>query len=584
MTKQNIEIIDTRSGKAMRIIGWLVFAIALLYLGYVFSHEAKPVAEPRLHLNIGAKDSVTTLAPPDDKEHVHITQAIADPGFRLILQSADGKVTFDQTEEQLRAAAGPHAVDRLEGIVAEYSKSKAAESPVVTEGAVVAEALSLARTSNNTQSGQNNMWVLICFILIFMMQPGFAFLEAGLIRSTNVINVLFKNTIDTCISGIFFLVIGYSLMWNTSVGSTAWHGSVDLGWLSPSVFPNGIYPSVHFLFQLAFAMTAGTIISGGVAGRINLWAYIIITAAMSIFIYPISGSWAWSDTGWLKLDKFHDFAGCSVVHCVGGFAGLAGIILLGPRIARFRKDDPILLRGEGGKFLDAAELGGYNQAANKPHSVALATLGTFLLWMGWFGFNGGSTLAMHGVDSETGLTHAEHVGQIILNTLISGCAGGFSALIASAVWTFCTEEGEIKFDLEDVLNGTLGGLVSITASCDLFDNPLYALGIGAFGGILVFATTAALQEGWSWFKLDDPVGVIAVHAVCGTYGTLVCSLSPRVEWQVQLMGVLYISTWSFLTSYAVFWVLGRLGWLRATAREEIEGLDRSYHGKSAYRI
>ena len=234
-----------------------------------------------------------------------------------------------------------------------------------------------------TDSATDNLWVAICFFLVFMMQPGFALLQAGLVRSTNTINVLFKNVCDICIGGIFYFVLGYSIMFNFDGDGAALRGSISPGWLGNVERWDGIIPGIHFCFQLVFAMTAATICSGGVAGRIKIGAYFIATIFLTTIIYPVSGSWVWSGSGWLENAGFHDFAGSSVVHSVGGFAALAGALALGPRIARFNKLDSRLWDTSRSAVRQSIRIYRYSQSVNKPHNLGFVTLGTFLLWFGW---------------------------------------------------------------------------------------------------------------------------------------------------------------------------------------------------------
>ena len=411
------------------------------------------------------------------------------------------------------------------------------------------------------------------------MQPGFAFLESGLIRSTNTINVLFKNIIDVSLGGFFFFLVGYSLMWNTE-GVSGFAGGLSFGWLLAESTPTGILPQVHFLFQFAFAMTAATICSGAVAGRIQLAGYLVVAIVLSTFIYPISGYWAWADTGWLQGEglwgiTFHDYAGSAVVHAVGGFAALAGAQTLGSRIAKFQPDDKRLTDSPKAILLSEAQYIGYSQAVNRPHNIPLATLGVFFLWIGWFGFNGGSGLAIAGEQGK--------VGQILLNTLLSACMGGVVATLSSSIVNGKSEKKFFQIDIESTLNGILGGLVIITAGCDLITDPRWALFLGACAGFLVVTTVIILHH----LEIDDPVGAFAVHGVCGVVGTIACSFFlPNIGMQlaVQAIGLIAICSWSYFISLLLFKFLSNYDLLRVNHDDEILGLDAKYHGKPGYRI
>ena len=317
--------------------------------------------------------------------------------------------------------------------------------------------------------------------------------------------------------------------------------------------PGALNPQVDFFFQVAFAATAATIVSGAVAGRMKFGAYIIYSAVLTGFIYPISGHWKWGG-GWLDAMGFYDFAGSAVVHALGGFAGLAGAVVLGPRLGRYTPDGkPVAIPG---------------------HSLPLATLGVFILLIGWFGFNPGSQLAISGV------ANTDAVMKIAVNTLLAASAGAVLATILS--WGMFG-----KPDLSMALNGLLGGLVGITANCDGVTNGS-AIIIGAVAGASVVASIIALDK----LRIDDPVGAFPVHGVCGIWGCLAIPIFATYGLNdageqygnvaAQLVGTFSICAWAFVTMFALFFLLKAVGFLRVSPEDEERGLDISEHGMSAY--
>ncbi|MDV3351281.1 hypothetical protein QGP82_21435 [Leptothoe sp. LEGE 181152] len=434
----------------------------------------------------------------------------------------------------------------------------------------------------------NNLWLIVSFVLVVMMQPGFAYLEAGLIRSTNVINVLFKNAVDFCLGGICFFLIGYSLMWNIHPDwvlnvysyDLSFIGKPAIGWLNfSSEFPGGILPRVHFLFNLAFVGTTITICSGIVAGRIKLQAYFWLVGAITTVIYPIVGHWVWTKYGWLNQLGYYDFAGSSAVHCVGGFAGLAGAWILGPRIAKADKNELAQYR--------AAEVANYRQTENRPHNLSLSTLGTFLLLIGWLGFNGGSVGALITLSDNGMFEFNETVGTVLLNTILSCFGGGLFATITSAVINgfnnkrYKHAQHRLQFDLEHTLNGLLGGLVAITAGCDINMYPGVAIFIGCVAGISVVSIITMLNLKFFKERIDDPVGAFAVHGICGILGILAVGFL-KSNFIIQVIGVFVICSWSYLISFALFRTLKKFGHHRVSAHDELHGLDYTHHGKSGY--
>jgi Amt family ammonium transporter len=403
--------------------------------------------------------------------------------------------------------------------------------------------------------GLNTLWILITAFLVFWMQAGFALVEAGLTRAKNTTNILFKNLIDFVFATAAFWAFGYAFM----------YGSTAAGWIGTSGFfisggedVVGVPVLAFWFFQLVFAGTAATIVSGAMAERTKFSAYLIYSFFISAIIYPIAGHWIWG-AGWLWTlpfgAGFRDFAGSTVVHSVGGWLSLIGAIVLGPRIGRFAKD---------GKAV-----------AIPGHSITLATLGVFILWLGWFGFNPGSQLAIQG-------GNADAVALVAANTNIAAAAGALAAMIIS--WLFVAK----KPDLGTTLNGTLAGLVAITAPC-AYVTPLNSIFIGAIGGAIVVYGALLLEK----LKIDDPVSAVPVHLFNGIWGTLsigifgtvgIGSLMTGDTGQIiaQLIGVLAVGVWCLVTGLILFYGIKAINGLRVSAEEEIQGLDLLEHGTEAY--
>jgi Amt family ammonium transporter len=388
------------------------------------------------------------------------------------------------------------------------------------------------------------LWLILCAALVFLMQAGFLCLESGLTRSKNSINVAIKNLADFCLTTIVFWAIGFSLMFGDTV--SGWYGT---GLVLPDFSVESADTAVFFLFQVMFCGAAVTIISGVVAERLKFGAYLIVALFVSGLVYPVAGHWSWASfgggegDGFLASMGFIDFAGSSVVHSVGGWSGLALLIIIGPRIGRFGGSAPI-------------------KASNLP----LATLGVLLLFIGWLGFNGGSTLVMD-----------ESVPLILVNTIIGGSVGALAAGgLGYAVHN--------NLNVTRFMNGALGGLVAITANCFAVSTPIAAL-IGLVGGMIVVFAEDLLEK----FHLDDAVGAIPVHLAAGIWGTLATGLYGDLEVlgtglsrgeqiSVQALGVLTYAVWSFGISYALFWIVNRVFRLRVSAEHEIAGLNISEHG------
>ncbi len=390
----------------------------------------------------------------------------------------------------------------------------------------------------------DNIFLLIAAILVLFMQAGFAMVEAGFNSRKNTVNILFKNTMDLCFGAIIFWIVGYNIMYGESIlgGFLAWGGFGIDATMDPALAgPGVLHPQVDWLFQAAFAATAATIVSGAVAGRMKVSAYLVYSVILTGLVYPIAGFWTWGG-GWLSELGFHDFAGSLLVHSVGGFAGLAGAMVLGPRIGRFTgKRNPL-----------------------PAHSITIATLGVFILIIGWYGFNPGSQLAF------SGTANIEATMLIAVNTTLAACAGGvFSILLA---WYI-----EKKPDLGYGLNGILAGLVGITANADMVSNAS-SLAIGGIAGLLVVGGMLLLEK----LKIDDPVGAWPVHGLCGVWGGVAAGIFGTANLGVQILGSLVYPVWSFVLLFGLFSVMKALGSLRVTAEEEKTGLDVVEHGMVAY--
>ncbi|WP_435520617.1 ammonium transporter [Algoriphagus limi] len=399
----------------------------------------------------------------------------------------------------------------------------------------------------------NNVWMMLSTALVFIMHLGFAGVEAGFGQAKNTVNILFKNTVTPIIGIVSYAAIGFYLMYPgfevpgwLSFDFSGW----NMFWFSPAAadvsadYANAGYTYwTDFLFQAMFAATAATIVSGAIAERVKLGAYLIFTLFFVGIVYPIIGSWKWGG-GALDAMGFYDFAGSTLVHSVGGWGALAGVILVGPRI---------------GKYVNG-------RTVEKPGaSVPLAVIGVFLLWLGWFGFNGGSVLS-----ADPGL-----VSFVLVTTSLAACAGGLGGFLA-AYFAFK------RLDLGMVLNGILAGLVSITAGADVI-NPGAAVLVGFIGGILVVLSAILLDK----LHLDDVVGAVSVHLTCGVWGTLgvgIFSTNPEHSFMTQLIGVAVCGVTAFLSAYTIFFILKKTVGIRVSAEHERTGLDSHEHGIRGYTI
>ncbi len=403
------------------------------------------------------------------------------------------------------------------------------------------------------QTNANIIWTIIAAALVFWMQAGFAMVETGFTRAKNAGNIMMKNLMDASMGAIIYWMLGFGLMF----GATNGLFGTSQFMLSPdNATGDGQWQYTFWLFQVVFAATAATIVSGAMAERTKFSAYLLYSVVISGLLYPVFGHWAWgnlldtSQSPWLANLGFIDFAGSTVVHSVGGWAALAGAIVVGPRIGRFGKDGTV--------------------HPVPGHSLTLAALGVFILFLGWFGFNGGSTTTANGT-----------VARIIVNTFLSGCAGAIAAMVVS--W--------FRFGKPDIgmtLNGVLAGLVGITAPCAT-TTPLGSIIIGLVAGVLVFLSVLFFDK----LQIDDPVGAISVHGVCGAWGTLAAALLHEnlftgAEYDLvgqtvtQLIGIVAAFAWTFITAFILFKVIAMTIGLRASEAEELEGLDLGEHGAESY--
>ncbi|MDG1503503.1 MAG: ammonium transporter [Flavicella sp.] len=396
----------------------------------------------------------------------------------------------------------------------------------------------------------NNVWMMVCTALVFFMHLGFSFLEIGLTRQKNTINILFKNVFIICVGLLLYCLGGFNLMYpGFEEGSAGIFKFAGFGITAPeggmtAAYAGGGYTWwTDFLFQGMFAATAATIVSGAVAERIKLTSFMVFTVLYVGLVYPIVGAWKWGG-GFLDGMGFYDFAGSTLVHSVGGWAALIAIWLLGARIGKFDENGkPRVIAG---------------------HNIPLATAGVLILWLGWFGFNGGSVLSAD--PALTSLT--------LVTTCLAAAAGGVAAFVFSQILYK-------NFDLTMFLNGILGGLVGITAGADQM-TPTDAILIGAIAGVIIVLAVALVDR----LRLDDPVGAVAVHLICGIWGTLAVGLfgamASTEQFLTQLTGVAIVGAFCLATSFIILFTIKKTMGLRVSEKEEIEGLDEHEHGMSAY--
>lgn len=440
------------------------------------------------------------------------------------------------------------------------------EKPKVDPPVAPTPSVSLV-TTDDLAYAIDNVTLMLAAVLVIFMQAGFALVETGLNAAKNAVNIMFKNYMDFCVGAILFFIFGFGLMYPDLAGdqkTVLIPGVLEFGAfgipaqeLGKTVATEGArHPlgnAVNFLFQAAFCATAATIVSGSVAGRIKFSSYLVYTAVISGIVYPISGMWMWGG-GWLFDLGFKDFAGSIVVHTVGGMAGLAGAIALGPRIGKFVNGKAMPMPG---------------------HNLVYACLGVFILLIGWYGFNPGSQLVF------TGGVNVDTVMMVAVNTTLAACTGSIAGMFLS--WILFK-----KPDLTFALNGGLAGLVAITANCHCVSFPS-ALAIGAIGGVLACLGVLLLDK----LKIDDPVGAFPVHGIGGMWAGIATGLfgdpslaafSPDAPLTLttQIIGTLSIAAWALGTSLILFFALKGVGLLRVNPEEELAGLDISEHGMYAY--
>lgn len=392
----------------------------------------------------------------------------------------------------------------------------------------------------------NNVWMMVSIFLVFIMHLGFATLESGLCRSKNTVNILFKNVIIVAIGLLTYTFVGFNLMYPGAEYAGGFFGFSGFGLSLPEnglteAYNPGYTYYTDFLFQAMFAATAATIVSGAVAERVKLNAFLIFSVIYVGLVYPIVGMWKWGG-GFLAEMGFYDFAGSTLVHSVGGWASLVAVMLLGPRLGKYNG----------------------TTRAIEGHSIPLAVIGVMLLWLGWFGFNGGSVLS----------ANPGTVSLVLVTTCIAAAAG--------AVGAFITSFSIFKsYDITMLLNGILAGLVGITAGADLM-SPTDAILIGLIAGFIVVMGVILLDK----LKLDDPVGAIAVHLMCGVWGTFAVGLfgskAGLEQIKIQLIGIVTIGAFCIVAAFIILFAIKKTIGLRVSEKEEIEGLDMHEHGMSAY--
>jgi Amt family ammonium transporter len=414
---------------------------------------------------------------------------------------------------------------------------------VVWNTAAIAQGYDAPENLEQLKIVLDSIFLLIASILVIFMNAGFAMLETGFCRQKNAVNILSKNLIVFALATIAYWAVGYGLMYgegNSFIGLQGFFFGGDGTPYGDANYPEAVPPAISFLFQVAFAGTAATIVSGAVAERIHYGAFLIFSVLLVAISYPVTGHWVW-DGGWLDGIGFHDFAGSTIVHTVGGWAALMGAVILGPRFGKYSEGRINAIPG---------------------HNMSIATLGCLILWIGWFGFNPGSELAA-----------TANVPYIAVTTNLSAAAGGITA-------TFTSWIKDSKPDLSMTINGILAGLVGITAGCDAVSY-WAAVVIGAIAGILVVFSVGFFD---SVLKIDDPVGATSVHLVGGIWGTLAVGIFAANDYNIgsQLIGILAVGGFTVVFSTIVWYALNFIIGIRVSPEEEINGLDIGEHGMEAY--
>jgi Amt family ammonium transporter len=435
--------------------------------------------------------------------------------------------------------------------------AETAKEVVTAEPANISDLIAESAGLKSAENAINTMWVLVAAFLVFFMQAGFGMVEAGFIRAKNACNILTKNFVDYCSASIMFFLVGYAFMFGEGNGFIGW-----TGWcMSDSSAAGDLPVYAHWLFQAAFCGAAATIVAGGMAGRMKFHAYLLYTIVISALVYPIVGHWIWAGGGWLAQAGFKDFAGSTVVHATGGWAAFIGTIILGPRIGKYVNGKVKAIQG---------------------HNIPIASLGVFILWFGWFGFNPGSTLGLTG-------GNANIAALVAMNTNLAAAAGAITAMIT--IWVIMG-----KPDLSMIMNGCLAGLVAITAPC-AYVEPWAAIVIGVVGGVIVVLGTLLLDR----IRVDDPVGAVQVHGMNGVWGTLAVGLfgTPKLLGAessgaglfyggdggllgVQAMGTFAVVGFVIAAMGLVFLAIKMTVGLRVSRDEELRGLDVGEHGLEAY--
>ncbi|WP_339895212.1 ammonium transporter [uncultured Algibacter sp.] len=398
-------------------------------------------------------------------------------------------------------------------------------------------------------SAIDTVWVSICAAIIFLMEGGFALLEAGFVRSKNAMSIIAKVFIDITFGGIAFFMVGFGIAYGASNGWFAFDTGItenDLG------LGLTVSNKLFWFIQLGFAIAAISIVSGAVAERMKVWAYVIYVFIFCSILYPLAANWVWNPNGWLALRGFNDFAGSAAVHAMGGFAALAAAIVLGPRLGKYNQNGkPVAIPG---------------------HNLPLAAVGGFILWFGWFGFNPGSTLGAVG--------NWELIGTIATNTFLASAAGGISTI-------FYTYFKYGQIDITMTINGVLAGLVAVTAGCNVVDSGS-AIIIGLIAGVLVDMAVLYIDK----IQIDDPVGAIAVHGVNGLFGTIAVGLFASEDGlffgggtgllATQAIGVLVIGSFSFIVTFIIMKIMKKTIGIRVNRSEESAGIDAVSFGVEAY--
>ncbi len=535
------------NGKRKRGQAWLLLIVATITLSFCAqTTQAAEDPTPQEQLaefvsgieeNVGQEQAAATRDLLDKVAAEHDAQFALDIAGKLGQTLSDaGQEAFEasvaELTESYEALQGAQSLDEVKKLVSREMLSTQADRPSLLSRSIL---------------GLDTLWVCIAAFLVFFMQAGFGMVEAGFIRAKNAVNILTKNFIDYCSASIMFFLIGYAFMFGDGNGFI---GSSGFALVGVDSTVGSVQTWAFWLFQAAFCGAAATIVAGGMAGRMKFTAYLMYTVVISGLIYPIVGHWIWGG-GWLSELNFSDFAGSTVVHATGGWAAFIGTIILGPRIGKY--------------------VGGGEVKAIPGHNIPIASLGVFILWFGWFGFNPGSTVAV-GDGSGFAL--------VAMNTNLAAAAGAITAMVT--IWFFGG-----KPDLGMIMNGCLAGLVAITAPCAEV-TPVGAIFIGAIGGVIVVLGTLLLDR----LRIDDPVGAVPVHGMNGIWGTLSIGLFSvdsglfyghgLKQLGVQALGTFAVTGFVIVTMGIVFFLIKSTVGLRVSRAEELRGLDVGEHGIESY--